>query len=530
MLKKILKNPWVFAIIITTVYFAINLILTLNHEPYLDEAHSWLYAKNLSIPQLFSVLKADGHPPLFYIILMPFAKIGLPYITLNIITLVITTLAILLLVRYAPFPRWLRILVAFSPAFTYFLPAFGRDYCLAALGFVLVCVTYKNRSTRPIPYAASIALLFQTHVITAAPAGLLTLLFIFEQAKSKRITPKFIASICIIILSFVALALPLLGSLGTHGLVGNPSWEGDNIAQIFQLLFGNNLIVTILLLVFAIFLILFLSQYSKQAIVLGVSTATFLIISEYIYALTKSQQVAILLLLFLWAYWTIHYETISSNRVTRLFYKLEIIKLIFCTIVHQTKQKSVKLAVIMSLPFILSTPNLVYWAQKDLFYRFSLSKDAAQYINQNLPPGSTIITGNERVPALSVIPYLQGNRIIWDVLTEQEKKYMTFGHDTYRVLSYNHISQTIYNYFGGQDDVYYIVLALSVDTDGNPILNERPSVQSKNYFNQLELLWELSDSHTGGSGIYGESYIAIYKIPPNFQPTNTTQTPQKEVP
>jgi hypothetical protein len=304
-IHKILKNPWTFAILVTAVYFAVNLILTLHHEPYCDEAHVWLFSKNLSIPELFSALKADGHPPLFYLILMPFAKLGLPYITLNLMSLFITTLAVLLLTRYAPFPKWLRVAIIFSPAFTYFIPAFGRNYCLMALGFVLTCITYKDRSAKPIQYAASIALLFQSHIITAAPAGLLAFLFFIEQIKSKQITKKFVVGMGIIVASFATMALPLLDSLGTHGyLVGSSEQGQSSILGILQSLFGNHPIIMIVLIVFGSLFAIFLIRYPKQLIVFVGSTIAYLIICEFVYALFKSQQTAIFPLLILLVYWT----------------------------------------------------------------------------------------------------------------------------------------------------------------------------------------------------------------------------------
>ena len=40
------------------------------HEPWNDEAQSWLLARDVSLPQLlFHALRYESHPPLWYLIL-----------------------------------------------------------------------------------------------------------------------------------------------------------------------------------------------------------------------------------------------------------------------------------------------------------------------------------------------------------------------------------------------------------------------------------------------------------------------------
>ncbi len=61
-------------IIITVVFFLLNLILVLNHEPWADEANPWQIAESLSPANFFEIFRTEPHPVLWYIILAPFAK------------------------------------------------------------------------------------------------------------------------------------------------------------------------------------------------------------------------------------------------------------------------------------------------------------------------------------------------------------------------------------------------------------------------------------------------------------------------
>ena len=50
------------------------------HEPWFDEAQSWAIARSGTIKEiLFEIPHYEGHPPLWHLILVPFAKLGAPY-------------------------------------------------------------------------------------------------------------------------------------------------------------------------------------------------------------------------------------------------------------------------------------------------------------------------------------------------------------------------------------------------------------------------------------------------------------------
>ena len=88
-MKKNINKETIFKIIIFILYAIFNFILLLKHEPWRDEIHAWLMAKVYSIPELFAASRFDGHPILWHLILMPFAKLNFPIITLNIISYIL---------------------------------------------------------------------------------------------------------------------------------------------------------------------------------------------------------------------------------------------------------------------------------------------------------------------------------------------------------------------------------------------------------------------------------------------------------
>src|SRR5215469_18650132 len=61
-----------YAWIITTMFFLLGANLLLHHEMWRDEIQDWLLARDSnSVPRLFANLKYEGHPGLWYLLLMP---------------------------------------------------------------------------------------------------------------------------------------------------------------------------------------------------------------------------------------------------------------------------------------------------------------------------------------------------------------------------------------------------------------------------------------------------------------------------
>ena len=63
-------------------YLIFNGILLAGHELWRDEANVWLIAGKLTPFQLLKEIKYQGHPCLWYLLLMPLAKSGLPFRTI----------------------------------------------------------------------------------------------------------------------------------------------------------------------------------------------------------------------------------------------------------------------------------------------------------------------------------------------------------------------------------------------------------------------------------------------------------------
>ena len=179
------KERWL-RIVVLLAYLSIVLFLFSRHENWMDEAQAWLLARDLSFVQLVGQMKYEGHPCLWHLILMPFAKLGFPYRTMNLISIALVSIAVVLMLWKSPIPLAWQIPVLFGSAFLYFMPVVSRSYALIPPFVLLNALLYGRRHQHPYAYGLSIALLVQTHLFVLPFAGVLSLVWLFEAISGYR--------------------------------------------------------------------------------------------------------------------------------------------------------------------------------------------------------------------------------------------------------------------------------------------------------------------------------------------------------
>lgn len=168
------KYQKIVYILIFIAYVAGNVLCVLSHEHWRDEGQAWMMAKTLSFPELLGALKGEGHPILWYLLIMPFAKMGFPYRYFGFISLAVMSVASVFWLK-SRIPDSVKFIVLASPLFSYFNTAFARSYCLIVLEVVLVGYYYEKRKEHPVFWGILIAAMFQTHIYMAGLALMLLL-------------------------------------------------------------------------------------------------------------------------------------------------------------------------------------------------------------------------------------------------------------------------------------------------------------------------------------------------------------------
>ena len=182
-------NRWVEAVpgkwlegLALGLYALLHLVMAVFHEPWYDEAVAWQVARCVSVPKLLTeVPHYEGHPALWHLILVPFAKSGMPYeASLSIVSLVFTAAAVWMILYRSPFPRLVKLLLPFTFFFFYQYGVVSRPYCMMMLAMVLLAHFHKTRNEKPGAYVFSMVFLCLTSAYGILIAGCFSFLWVLE--------------------------------------------------------------------------------------------------------------------------------------------------------------------------------------------------------------------------------------------------------------------------------------------------------------------------------------------------------------
>lgn len=174
-------RPWYlrWELAVLVVYGAVLGLGVSRHEPWVDEVQSWLLARDTTPWYLlFHQLRFEGTPGLWQLLLMPFAKLGLPVSALSAVGAACAFGGAAMVLFASPLPAVVR--AAFP--FTYFaLFQYGvvaRSYCLLGLLLCAVAWAYPARYRRPYLYFGLMVLESGIAVQSMVVAAALALLFL----------------------------------------------------------------------------------------------------------------------------------------------------------------------------------------------------------------------------------------------------------------------------------------------------------------------------------------------------------------
>ena len=437
LIKKYIKeNKKDFIIIL--IYAIVTFIVTIFfHEKWRDEAQAWLLARDLNPIELFKQMKYEGHPPLWHLILMPFAKLGFPYMTISIISWGIMCASSWILLRKSPFKQSTKILILCSISFIYLYPTISRNYCLIPLAIAIIASIYPNRNEKKIQYVLSVMFLAYTHVLMLGLVGILYLFFFLEQffytKKNKKEKQVLVLALAIALIGLLCLVAMLFGSIGTNNDISTTnnliikvhSWK--MFARLVKIYAKNiNILLrsieagivgeigytrgfnTICLIAIIALLVFQIKVNKTNAIILVVSCLWQMMIYLFIYSDTSGQKLNTMFLIFIFIAWI--NLACDSKKLDNINDKFKKYILQFCIFI-------VILSDICGLTNIQNEINQVY----------SDSKNVANYIKQNLDEDAIIVCTNCPT-ASAIIPYLK-NVKFWNPFSKQYFTYITWKND-----------------------------------------------------------------------------------------------------
>jgi hypothetical protein len=167
--KETELNPILYAVWI--IYCVSVFVIASHHECWFDETQAWLLARDAGPLELISYLPYEGSPPLWHLILMIPAKLGMPFVSIRVISLSIMCFGAYVILLKSPFPIGIRVFVPFNYYFLYQYSVVARSYCLILPLIVLVALFYDDRRKRPLRYIVSVVMFSWVSSHTAVVAG-----------------------------------------------------------------------------------------------------------------------------------------------------------------------------------------------------------------------------------------------------------------------------------------------------------------------------------------------------------------------
>ncbi|MBI2442262.1 MAG: hypothetical protein HYV35_12950 [Lentisphaerae bacterium] len=209
----------------------------LAHEPWRDEAYAWLIARDADLVEFFRLRAYDWSPGLWYLILMPFAKLAFPYLTMSIIHWLLAVAVVAFILWRSPFSPLTKLLLVFSYYLFWEYVISVRVYAVSILLLVILAQLYPERFKRPIAYAALIALLFSANMHVSGMAAALSAAYVLEAVRLRYFSRPIILGGILMGLGALALFLQV-GIQPADCVRGETQGWSFNASRIYQALVG----------------------------------------------------------------------------------------------------------------------------------------------------------------------------------------------------------------------------------------------------------------------------------------------------
>lgn len=182
------KRYFIYKILII-VFFVIGAILVANvHEPWSDEAQSFLLARDNSLNEIMYYAKLEGTCPLWFIIIKLFISLGGNYKSYYIVPILFTTIGLFIFEFKVKAPKEIKVLFPFTYFIFYQYSIVARSYCLIFPCLMAICSIYRKRKEKPLIYCLLLLFLMNICSYTLVIAGSLYLIDILELFNKKSVS------------------------------------------------------------------------------------------------------------------------------------------------------------------------------------------------------------------------------------------------------------------------------------------------------------------------------------------------------
>ena len=405
--------------VITMLLFVVLTTLGIcTHEPWSDEANAWLIAQDLNLFEILKYMKYEGHMFVWYLILMPFAKLHMQYpMPMLIANLVFMWGAIFILWKKTPIHSIWKILITFSAPICYQYAVIGRCYSVGIFLLFTLCALFKDKFKHPYLYSILIILCANTNSLCLFGATAFGVLFFFDYIKKYKDFFKrkeFYVIILIAVLGIFIIGYQLLGADNQAQLLNirkpllppakifwymlTSGFQGMFIAENTKILFG----ISYIILALATFIFERKSLFFFIFTFLGLC---FIFLNFYNGYRWHHYFFYIYLIVSIWLF--------NLNIKEKKIYHNSIY--IFFSIIS----------------IFMITSNILYY-HFDIFNKFSYAKLASEKVlnNPEIKKGNVVIC--DLFP-IATIPYFRNKKYkVYNCLNQKEASFFDYSSDNFK--------------------------------------------------------------------------------------------------
>lgn len=171
------------------LYIVLLSAVTCFHEPWFDEAQAWQIAKCASLHDiLFKIPHYEGHPPLWHLFLLPFAKTGMPYeLSLAFVNILFIAAAAWVIMFKTKLPDLMKLTLPFTYFLFYQYGVISRPYSVLVFTLMLCGIFYREKNQKPVRMVLSLALMCLSSAYGMAVAAGICVVWLIEEWNGKNI-------------------------------------------------------------------------------------------------------------------------------------------------------------------------------------------------------------------------------------------------------------------------------------------------------------------------------------------------------
>lgn len=341
-----------------TLYALIVALAAWHHEPWADEAQSWLLARDATLLDLWTrLLHYEGTPGLWQSLLHLAILLGAPYRALNLISAACGLGACWLILRHGPFPMALRLALPFTFFLCYQYAVIARSYSLVPVLLFAAAILYRQGPSKIAALTVVLALLAAVSVHGMALSASIWLAFYVDLARERQKLPAVVWRTAFIVAAgyWASILLLVLAAwpASDNMFVRRPYWSFEHLVTVAGKAVRGGFAGELLLSLVAIALSLPLLRRGRTLVLFLFSLVSLFLLNGIVYS--QVWHYGLVFLCWLFALW------VAASRST------------------------------MGWPAIASLAIVIavqcYWTAEAVSYdwdsTYSASKDAAGYLRQS---------------------------------------------------------------------------------------------------------------------------------------------------